>query len=98
MSVAKEPRRSDWLELCKRALARVRESVFHGRDSWDFSLQCAADGAYAVVIVTEWDAFRALDLTRLGQSTTGKVMVDLRNIYVPAEVEKAGWAYSSVGR
>lgn len=57
-----------------------------------------ADGAAAVVIVTEWDAFRALDLTRLKARMTNPVLVDLRNIYKPQEAERAGFAYESVGR
>ncbi|MGH6617063.1 UDP-glucose dehydrogenase family protein [Sphingomonas sp.] len=58
----------------------------------------AATGADAVVIVTEWDVFRALDLKRLASVMGTPVMVDLRNIYPPAEVERAGFAYSSIGR
>lgn len=58
----------------------------------------AAAGADAVVIVTEWDIYRALDLGRLATTMNGKVMVDLRNVYRPAEVERAGFAYSSIGR
>jgi UDPglucose 6-dehydrogenase len=58
----------------------------------------AATGADAVVIVTEWDTYRALDLSRLAKVMTGQVMVDLRNVYRAADVEKAGFAYSSIGR
>ncbi|MES2058777.1 MAG: UDP-glucose/GDP-mannose dehydrogenase family protein [Pseudomonadota bacterium] len=58
----------------------------------------AATGADAVVIVTEWDVFRALDLKRLASVMGAPVMVDLRNIYPPSEVERAGFAYSSIGR
>jgi UDPglucose 6-dehydrogenase len=58
----------------------------------------AIDGADAVVIVTEWDAFRALDLGRVRQLLKSPVMVDLRNVYDPGEVRGAGFAYSSVGR
>ncbi|QNA86522.1 UDP-glucose/GDP-mannose dehydrogenase family protein [Sphingomonas sp. So64.6b] len=58
----------------------------------------AATGADAVVIVTEWDVFRALDLKRLAGVMAAPVMVDLRNVYPPAEVERAGFAYSSIGR
>ena len=75
------------------AAAGMMTGVIFCKDAYD-----AAQGADAVAIVTEWDAFRALDLTRLGGVMAGKVMVDLRNIYVPAEVERAGFAYSSVGR
>lgn len=58
----------------------------------------AATGADAVAIVTEWDTFRALDLKRLAEVMTGNVMVDLRNVYRPDDVARAGFAYSSVGR
>jgi len=58
----------------------------------------AATAADAVAIVTEWDIFRALDLKRLAGVMAAPVMVDLRNVYRPGDVEKAGFAYSSVGR
>ena len=58
----------------------------------------AATGADAVAIVTEWDFFRALDLKRLAGVMRGQVMVDLRNVYRPDDVARAGFAYSSVGR
>ncbi|WBH15234.1 UDP-glucose dehydrogenase family protein [Sphingomonas radiodurans] len=58
----------------------------------------AAEGADAVVIVTEWDAFRALDLSRLKSIMTAPVLVDLRNIYERAEAERIGFAYTAVGR
>ena len=58
----------------------------------------AAAGADAVVIVTEWDAFRALDLDKLSAAMAGKVLVDLRNIYHPADVAKSGLEYTSIGR
>ncbi|HXH16563.1 MAG TPA: UDP-glucose/GDP-mannose dehydrogenase family protein [Sphingomonas sp.] len=58
----------------------------------------AAEGADAVVVVTEWDAYRALDLARLKRVMAGPVMVDLRNVYQRADVEQAGFAYTAVGR
>ena len=58
----------------------------------------AAANADAVVIVTEWDAFRALDFDKLCSAMTGKVLVDLRNIYHPADVAKSGLEYTSIGR
>jgi UDPglucose 6-dehydrogenase len=57
-----------------------------------------AEAADALVLVTEWDAFRALDLKRLAASMRTPVLVDLRNVYNPAEAEKAGLAYHGVGR
>ncbi|WP_395613033.1 UDP-glucose dehydrogenase family protein [Allosphingosinicella sp.] len=58
----------------------------------------AAVGADAVVLVTEWDALRALDLDRLAASMRQKILVDLRNVYPPAEVEAAGFAWHGIGR
>ncbi len=58
----------------------------------------AIEGADAVVIVTEWDAFRALDFTRIKSLAKAPVLVDLRNIYDPEDVRAAGFTYSSVGR
>jgi len=58
----------------------------------------AAEGAAATVIVTEWDAFRALDLQLLRSVMVDPVLVDLRNIYPPAKAEEAGLRYVSVGR
>ena len=57
-----------------------------------------AVGAEAVAIITEWDAFRALDLKRLARAMAVPCLVDLRNIYHAAEVERAGLTYHSVGR
>src|SRR5690348_4132068 len=50
----------------------------------------APDGADAVVIVTEWDEFRALDLDKLAGRMSGKVLIDLRNVWDPHEAERAG--------
>lgn len=58
---------------------------------------CAQD-ADALVIVTEWVQFRALDLDRLKATMTQPVVVDLRNIYRPEDMEAAGFTYESVGR
>ena len=58
----------------------------------------AAKDADALVIVTEWDEFRALDLDRLARTMTGKVIVDLRNVYDRADAEEAGFDYSGLGR
>ncbi|SDH08367.1 UDP-glucose dehydrogenase family protein [Roseospirillum parvum] len=56
------------------------------------------EGADALVILTEWNQFRSLDLGRVKSLLKAPVMVDLRNIYEPAEMARAGFAYSCVGR
>ncbi|MCG8591756.1 MAG: UDP-glucose/GDP-mannose dehydrogenase family protein [Proteobacteria bacterium] len=58
----------------------------------------ACEGADAVVIVTEWNQFRMLDLERLKESLRQPLMLDLRNIYDPSPLERAGFRYVSVGR
>ncbi len=58
----------------------------------------AIEGADALVIITEWDQFRALDLQRVKSAMAGDVVVDLRNIYDPADMTARGFAYTSVGR
>jgi UDPglucose 6-dehydrogenase len=57
-----------------------------------------AEGAEAVVIVTEWNAFRALDLGRMKRMMAGDLLVDLRNIYRSDEVVRHGLRYVSIGR
>jgi UDPglucose 6-dehydrogenase len=56
------------------------------------------DGADAAVILTEWDQFRALDLDRVKRALRSPVVVDLRNIYKPADMAEKGFTYVSVGR
>ena len=63
------------------------------KDAYD-----CAEGASALVIVTEWEQFRALDFARLKTVMKRPVLVDLRNIYRPDEVARHGFAYESVGR
>ena len=73
------------------------EKIFDGI-TFASDAYAAADGADALVIVTEWDEFRALDLDKLSAAMRGKVLVDLRNIYPRDEAEGAGLAYFGVGR
>jgi UDPglucose 6-dehydrogenase len=58
----------------------------------------AVEGADAVVILTEWDQFRALDLDRVKLLLRQPVMVDLRNVYRPDDMRARGFRYSSIGR
>ena len=58
----------------------------------------AVTGADAVVIVTEWDQFRALDLDRIKLLMTQPVLVDLRNIYRSEDMVRRGFKYSGIGR
>lgn len=58
----------------------------------------AAEGADVLVIITEWDQFRALDLDRVKSLMRAATLVDLRNIYNPADVRGRGFKYVSIGR
>jgi UDPglucose 6-dehydrogenase len=57
-----------------------------------------AEGAHALVIVTEWEQFRALDLDEIKRRMRSPLLVDLRNIYAPDDVERRGFVYFSIGR
>ncbi len=71
----------------------VLENVTYCANSYE-----AMEGADALVIVTEWDAFRALDLDRARSLLKQPILVDLRNIYPREMVEKAGFCYTAIGR
>jgi UDPglucose 6-dehydrogenase len=58
----------------------------------------AMDGADALVILTEWNEFRALDLKRVKALLRSPTVIDLRNIYKPADMAEAGFYYFSIGR
>ncbi len=75
------------------AARRMMPDLVYCADAYE-----AATGADAVVIVTEWDAFRALDLRKLRTVMAASVVVDLRNVYRRDDVEGAGFAYTAVGR
>ncbi len=57
-----------------------------------------AEDCDAVVIVTEWEEFRYLDLNRIGEAMKGKVLIDGRNVLDPQAVEEAGFKYRGIGR
>jgi UDPglucose 6-dehydrogenase len=68
-------------------------NLHYAKDAYD-----AAERADGLVLVTEWSAFRSLDLERLRSTMAGATFVDLRNVYRHKEVEAAGFSYTSVGR
>ena len=72
---------------------QVLEDVIYAQDPYS-----CAEGADALVIVTEWDAFRALDLDRMKGLLNAPVLVDLRNIYRADDVRARGFSYTGVGR
>ncbi len=71
----------------------IYPQLHYANDAYD----CAA-GADCVVLLTEWNEFRALDLAVLARAVRSKTMIDLRNVYDSKELRAAGWSYTGVGR
>ncbi|MGI4878660.1 MAG: UDP binding domain-containing protein, partial [Janthinobacterium lividum] len=71
----------------------VLTDVDYAKDPYD-----CVTGADVAVLMTEWDAFRALDMDRVRQAMARPSVVDLRNVYRPDEMARRGIAYTSVGR
>ena len=67
--------------------------IFYAKDAYD-----AARGADAVIVVTEWNEFRQLDLVRLAKELKERVLFDGRNVYDPNSVKQLGFMYYGVGR
>ena len=75
------------------ARAVLPDGVTYCDDSYD-----AATGADVLVIVTEWNQFRSLDLERIRTAMRGNAVVDLRNVYQPERMRAEGFVYESMGR
>ncbi len=80
-------------EGMEQARSVLPDGVEYCRDAMD-----AATGADALVLITEWNEFRALAPARLTAAMRGRVLVDLRNVYDPAAMRQAGLEYHCVGR
>jgi UDPglucose 6-dehydrogenase len=72
---------------------KMLSGVHYCKSPWE-----ALEGADAMVIITEWDQFRALDLDRVRRALKHPIVVDLRNIYSPEDMAKRGFSYTSIGR
>ena len=82
--------------MIRRAWSR-RAPLMPGVEFCSDAYLCAT-GAQALVIITEWEAFRALDLARIKSLLAEPIIVDLRNIYRPEDMRRRGFTYVSVGR
>ena len=80
-------------EGMQQAEPLLPEGITYCRDAFD-----AAKGADALVLITEWNEFRALSPTRLRETMRGRVLIDLRNVYDPVAMRQAGFDYHCVGR
>jgi len=103
-------RMSPAIELCQRlqkegATIRVHDpkamnkarAILQDVDYVD-DMNAVADGCDALVVATEWDEFKKLDLERARKSLTHPIMFDGRNLFDRGEMERLGWIYKSVGR
>ncbi len=85
------------VRVCDPEGQKEGAALLPGVEWIDDPYMCAAD-TDALVVITEWNQFRGLDLSRLGDTMRAKVLVDLRNIYDPVEAENSGFAYTGIGR
>ena len=97
----------DIIPALQQAGARIRAYDPHGMESaaaliadvaWCGDAFEAADGADGVVVLTEWNEFRAVDLGALARRMAGNVLIDLRNMFSPEDAVAAGLVYHGVGR
>ncbi len=97
----------DIIPLLQQNGARIRAFDPEGMEEAESMLQDVAfcenaydamEGADAAVLLTEWNEFRALDLSRTQKLLKQPLIIDLRNIYTPQEMARAGFAYHSIGR
>jgi UDPglucose 6-dehydrogenase len=79
------------------AMGHARQMLPAGLHYAANALDCA-QGADAVVLLTEWNEFRALSPEKLAAAMRGRVLLDLRNVYEPAAMREAGFTYHSIGR
>jgi UDPglucose 6-dehydrogenase len=103
-------RMSPAIELCQRLLKEGAKLRVHDPKAMDKAkallphveyvadMNAVAEGCDALVIATEWDEFKKLDLERARQALTHPIMFDGRNLFDPREMEQLGWVYKSVGR
>jgi UDPglucose 6-dehydrogenase len=103
-------RSSPAIDLCQRLLKDGATLRVHDPKAMDKTksilpnvtyvddMNAVAEGCDALVVATEWDEFKKLDLARAKKSLTHPILFDGRNLFDPAEMEKLGWIYKSVGR
>jgi UDPglucose 6-dehydrogenase len=103
-------RSSPAIDLCQRLLKDGATLRVHDPKAMDKAkailpkvtyvddMNAVAEGCDALVVATEWDEFKRLDLARAKKGLTHPILLDGRNLFDPAEMEKLGWIYKSVGR
>ena len=103
-------RSSPAIDLCQRLLkegatlrvhdpkAMAKARAILPDVTYVYDLNAVAEGCDALVVATEWDEFKQLDLERARKALTHPIMFDGRNLFDAAEMEKSGWIYKSIGR
>jgi len=103
-------RSSPAIDLCQRLLKDGATLRVHDPKAMDKAksllpnvtyvddMNAVAEGCDAIVVATEWEEFKQLDLARAKKGLTHPIMFDGRNLFDPAAMEKLGWIYKSVGR
>ena len=103
-------RSSPAIELCQRLLKEGAKLRVHDPKAMEKAkailpevtyvedMNAVAEGCDALVVATEWDEFKQLDVERARQSLTHPILFDGRNLFDAQELEAAGWVYKSVGR
>ena len=103
-------RSSPAIDLCQRLLKEGATLRVHDPKAMDKArallphvtyvedMDKVAEGCDAIVVATEWDEFKKLDLNRAKKGLTHPILFDGRNLFDPEEMEKLGWIYKSVGR
>ena len=81
------------MKEAKKYLSSYKNKISWCKDPYD-----ASKKSDALVILTEWNQFRALDLLKLKKLLRTKIIIDLRNIYNPEEIKNEGFEYHSIGR
>jgi UDPglucose 6-dehydrogenase len=104
-------RQSPAIELCQRLLKEGAALRVHDPKAMDKAkpllptsvtyvddMNAVAEGCDALVVATEWDEFKQLDLERAHRAMSHPILFDGRNLFDATEMEKAGWIYKSIGR
>jgi UDPglucose 6-dehydrogenase len=103
-------RSSPAIDLCQRLLKDGATLRVHDPKAMDKAkallpnvtyiddMNAVAEGCDALIVATEWDEFKQLDLARAKKGLSHPILFDGRNLFDPAEMEKLGWIYKSVGR
>ena len=81
-----------------KAMEKARELLLTERVTYVDEMDSIAEGCDALVVATEWPQFKELDLAKARDAMSAPILFDGRNLFDPAEMEKLGFTYKSIGR